>query len=229
MLFILFAACVGHIGAMEPDKGIEQKKQGMQQGTKVPFLTQLATIAAAKKLVQEIHSESPQDIKTYITDKTKLPRDLHVPLLAEIGRQYYMLYGIQLKTGVPWGLSIQDYLDSPALRKKIQITTPRTLTHLDLRNMKINNLKGLQNILNIGTVQMLLLDRNQLNTIPTNAFAGLTSLIYLSLEDNQLRTIPTDAFAGLTKLKVLYLSYNQLSKKTKEEIRKALPGVTISF
>ncbi len=204
MLFILFAACVGHIGAMEPDKG-------MQQGTGVPSLTQLALIAAAKKLVQEIHSESPQNIKKYITDKTKLPTDLHNPLLAEIGRQYYMLYGIQLDTGVPWGFSIQDYLTIPELKKKMpQIRTGLGIT-LKLSNMKINNLYGLQNIPNIKTVQMLFLSNNQLTTIQPKAFADLTNLDYLYLGENQLTTIQPNAFAGLPNLKDLHLENNQLT------------------
>ena len=200
MLFILFVACVGHIGAVP-------------QGTEVPSLKQLATIAAAKKLVQEIHSEKPKNIKKYITDKTKLPADLHNPLLAEIGRQYYMSYGEKLETGVPWGFSIQDYLTIPALKEKMPEITTNDFGQkvLNLSNMKINDLKGLQNIPNIKTVQTLFLDNNQLTTIQPNAFAGLTNLEWLGLGENQLSTIPTKAFAGLTNLKDLFLRDNQLT------------------
>ncbi len=217
ILFILFTACVGHIGAMEPDKGIEQKKQGMQQGTKVPSLTQLAAIAKAKDLVPLLQSaQSPQQaINAYRTEKTSdfftLPTDLQLPLLAEIGRQYYISYGIELNTGTPWGLSIQDYLNSPILIKKMPQTETDTFGNkLNLQNMKINNLQGLQKIPNIGTVQSLYLANNKLTTIQPNAFAGLPNLTTLNLSYNQLKDIQPDAFADPTKLEGLSLNFNQL-------------------
>ncbi len=216
MLFIVFAACVGHIGAMEPDKG-------MQQGTKVPSLKQLALIAKVKNVVQKIYSSGQsqqQAINAFIdafidtlikkrSDWENLVPELREPLLAELGRQYYMLYGIQLDTGAPWGVSIQDYLDSPKL-KMPQIKTGFGIT-LKLSNMKINNLYGLQNIHNIKTVETLFLGNNQLTTIQPNAFAGLTNLEDLRLYNNQLTIIPTNAFAGLPKLELLNLSNNQLT------------------
>ncbi len=246
IVFILFAACVGHIGAMEPDKGIEQKKQGMQQGTTVPSLKQLAAIATVKNIIQKIHSakspqnafiaaialvkdliqkiyspaQSPQQIINAFKDAfreetsnwSQLPLELREPLLAELGRQYYMLYGIQLDTGVPWGLSIQEYLDSPVLKNKIpKITTTGGRTGLKLSNMKINNLQGLQKIPNIKTVQTLSLNNNQLTTVPTKAFAGLPNLKWLGLSDNKLTTVSTKAFAGLTNLRWLHLENNQLT------------------
>ncbi len=203
MLFILFAVYVGHIGAVP-------------QGTEVPSLKQLATIAAAKKLVPLLNSaQSPQQaINTYRTKKTsdffKLPIDLQQPLLTEIGRQYYILHNKALETGVPWGFSIQDYLTIPALKSKMPNIKTRLVTELNLTDMKINDLKGLQNITNIDTVQSLDLDHNQLTTLQQNAFAGLTNLEYLDLQNNPLTTIQPDAFAGLTNLKDLSLRNNQL-------------------
>ncbi len=90
---------------------------------------------------------------------------------------------------MPWGLSIQDYLTNPVLKKKMpQIqTNHKGKTELALKYMKINNLSGLQNILNIGTVQILRLSYNQLTTIPKKAFAGLTKLEWLYLKNNQLK------------------------------------------
>ena len=216
MLFILFAACAGHIGAMEPDKKAGPKQQGMQQGTKVPSLKQQALIAKAKNIVQEIHCSPQQALDAYKTSESSdfltLPIDLQSPLLAEIGRQYYMLYGIELNTGVPWGLSIQDFLDSPVLQnQRPQITTCWGQNTYNLSNMKINDLNGLQNIPNIKTVVRLDLDNNQLTTIQPNAFAGLTSLMGISLEINQLTTIQPKAFAGLPNLKNLFLSNNKLT------------------
>ncbi len=84
MLFILFAACVGHIGAMEPDKKAGPKQQGMQQGTKVPSLKQQALIAKAKNIVQEIHCSPQQALDAYLktSEWPKLTTDLQLPLLA---------------------------------------------------------------------------------------------------------------------------------------------------
>ena len=211
MLFILFAACVGHIGAMEPDKDKEpgpkrQRTSEISQTFQPLTLSQQALIQTAKQLAQDVHSK--KDIKSLLST---IPTDLHVPLLAEIGRQYYILYGEKINTGQEWGVSIQDYLNSPVLQNKIQITTFRGKTELTLVNMKINNLSGLQNIPNIGTVQILRLNHNQLRTIQTNAFAGLTNLTYLSLYNNQLTIILTKAFAGLTNLQSLFLNHNQLT------------------
>ncbi len=233
MLFIVFAACVGHIGAMEPDKKAGPKQQGMQQGTTVPALKQLAAIAKAKDLIQKIHSaKSPQQaIDAYRTVKTSdfltLPRDLQPTLLAEIGRQYYISYGEKLETGVPWGLSIQDYLTSPALQNKIQITTTSGKTWLDLKNMSINDLSGLQNIPNIGTVQKLSLRYNQLITIQPNAFAGLANLDTLSLAYNLLTTIKPNAFAGLTNLTELFLENNPLTTIPPNAFTTGLTNLTV--
>ena len=132
---------------------------------------------------------------------------------------------------MPWGLSIQDYLTNPVLKKKMpQIqTNHKGKTELALKYMKVNNLSGLQNILNIGTVQIIRLSDNQLTTIQTNAFADLPKLTDLNLSNNQLKDIPPNAFAGLTKLEWLNLGNNQLNEQAKKAIRKALPGVQIDF
>ncbi len=128
-----------------------------------------------------------------------------------------------------------------------QISTVLGEISLRFFYMKINDLKGLQNIPNIKTVQYLAFENNQLSTIQPDAFAGLTNLKelylgysklttiqpnafaglknleWLALDNNQLTTIKQPkAFAGLTKLGRFELYDNQLDKKTKDALRKAL-------
>ena len=221
IIFSAIVVLVGYTVAMVKEPALKRQHASEISQTLLTFqplsLKQQAAIAKVKNIVQEIYSsdQSQQQVidafKKEIPNWSTLPLEIREPLLAELGRQYYMLYGKRLDTGQEWGVSIQDYLDNPVLKKKIpQIKTGRTVS-LYLHNMKINNLYGLQNILNIGTVQSLYLINNQLSTIPTNGFAGLSKLTDLRLANNQLTTIQPDAFAGLTKLDYLDLGNNQLT------------------
>ena len=221
IIFSAIVVLVGYTVAMVKEPALKRQHASEISQTLLTFqplsLKQQAAIAKVKNIVQEIYSsdQSQQQVidafKKEIPNWSTLPLEIREPLLAELGRQYYMLYGKRLDTGQEWGVSIQDYLDNPVLKKKIpQIKTGRTVS-LYLHNMKINNLYGLQNILNIGTVQSLYLINNQLSTLPTNGFAGLTKLTDLRLANNQLTTIQPDAFAGLTKLDYLDLGNNQLT------------------
>ena len=184
------------------------KESETKQTFQPPSLKQAVIRAKAKEIY-----EKTTTLAAFQKELQKTPEELKKWSLAELGRQYYMLYGIQLDTGAPWGVSIQDYLDSPELKNKMpQIkTNHKGETDLSLNNMKINNLYGLQNIPNIKTVQSLYLGSNKLTTIQSNAFAGLPNLKELNLYNNLLSTIPTKAFAGLTNLKELVLMGNQLT------------------
>ena len=219
------------------------------QQTKPPSLKQAVIRAKAKEIY-----EKTTTLAAFQKELQKTPAELKKWSLAEIGRQYYIKYGIQLDTSVPWGVSIQDYLTSPALKNKMpQVRTGLGGIVLDFEIMRINNLYGLQNIPNIKTVQRLSLGKNHLTTIPTNAFAGLTNLEYIGIDSNQLTTIqpnafsgltnledlrlqknqltiiPPNAFAGLPNLNYLHLQQNPLNAQTKEAIEKALRGVDVQI
>ncbi len=200
IVFILFIICVGYVGAMEPDKGTVQ---GQFQP---PTLKKAVIKAKAKQIYDKKIS-----LEGFKKELEKVPKELEGWSLAELGREYYILYGEKLDTSVPWGLSIEDYLSSPVLKEKIKIITDRGEVVLNLEGMKINSLQGLQNIPNILTVQTLDLENNQLTTIESNTFAGLTNLKYLHLSGNNLTTIESNTFAGLTSLEVLVLKDNQLT------------------
>ena len=190
MLFILFVACVGHIGAMDAPKGLPANVKAANI-LKVAWPNK---IRDGKKIADEFFNL----IATF--PKIKTQEDY----LTAFENRWKRKYKEDL------GFSIKDYLTIPALKNKIQIKTDRGKIYLDLDNMKINNLYGLQNIPNIKTVQSLYLGSNKLTTIQSNAFAGLPNLKELVLLANQLTTIQPKAFAGLLNLTTLYLSYNQL-------------------
>ncbi len=231
MLFILFVACVGHIGAMEPDKGTAENQLQKLIKEKFPLELEFDILDQMMKLPFP-RSNQGDFAKRYLNylmsrDKDRVSIDFKKKYLNKFAKKWYLNYGRELKLPATWikrnfpgktpeqvldyGLSIQDYLDNPALKEKIHLTTPYNDIELDLSSMKINNLQGLQNIPNIKTVQKLYLNKNKLTIIPTNAFAGLPNLTELVLDKNKLTTIQPNAFAGLTNLKTLWLSNNQLT------------------
>ena len=55
------------------------------------------------------------------------------------------------------------------------------------------------------------LGHNQLTALPEGVFNGLTSVDAISLDDNQLAALPEGAFAGLRNLKILSLHNNRLT------------------
>ncbi len=230
IVFILFVACVGHIGAMEPDKGTAEDPMLKLVTEQLP--PEIGELIFVKKIDQILKAPFPKEellnfAQNYLSLITQFPMKTKKSYLNEFAKQWYLNYGKELELSawikkhfpgqtpeqvLDYGLSIQDYLNSPALKNEMpKVKTFRGKTILFLRNMKINNLDGFQNIPNIKTVQSLYLYNNQLTTIQQNAFAGLTNLEFLELNNNQLTTIPTKAFAGLASLKLLYFGNNQLS------------------
>ncbi len=231
MLFILFAAFVGHIGAMDSDR--ETAKDQLQKLIEEKLPAELHLLTLEIKIGQLLEAPFPEKVNpkfaiNYLSLITPFSQGYKKIYLNKFAKHWYLKYGKELKLSdwikkhfpgqtpeqvLDYGFSINDYLNSPVLINKIQITTRWGETQLNLSNMKINNLHGLQKIPNIDTVQILHLNNNQqLTIIQSKAFAGLTNLQTLYLVHNQqLSTILTDAFAGLTNLEVLYLENNQLS------------------
>ncbi len=231
MLFILFAVFVGHIGAMDSDKGTAEEQLQKLIEEKLPVELHLFTLEI--KIGQLLEAPFPEKpsmefITSYLSLIAQFSKKYKKEYLNKFLKQWYLKYGKELKLSdwikkhfpgqtpeqvLYYGFSIQDYLNSPALKNKMpQIKTIGWRTKsLHLNDMKINNLYGLQNIPNIGTVQRLGLSDNQLTTIQPNAFAGLPKLGALFLGNNQLKDIPTNAFADLTNLKLLRLQGNQLT------------------
>ena len=214
MLFIIFAACVGHIGAIDVPKSLPATIKAAE----ILRIAWPKQINEGKKIADEFFSL----IATF--PKIRTQEDY----LTAFANKWKLKYKEEL------GFSITDYLTISVLQKKMpQIKTiggTITITALDLQNMKINNLHGLQKIPNISTVQELNLSDNQLTTIQSKAFAGLNKLVILNLNNNKLTTILPKAFAGLTKLEYLFLNHNPLDPPAKKAIKEALPlKVDIKF
>jgi hypothetical protein len=66
----------------------------------------------------------------------------------------------------------------------------------------------------------LYLEFNQISSIESGAFVGMTNLEWLSLCNNQISSIESGDFSGLTNLDELNLDDNQLSSIDAGDLRK---------
>ena len=64
-----------------------------------------------------------------------------------------------------------------------------------------NSLTRVPSLKNLGALEELMLDGNQIKTIHPNAFAGATRLLQLSLADNGVTFVAAEAFNDLTRLR----------------------------
>ncbi len=83
----------------------------------------------------------------------------------------------------------------------------------DIASLKSGDFAGLSNL------DVLELSRNTFTTLPANVFSGLTSLTSLKVSNGELSSIDARAFSGLTALEVLKLDTNDLD---------SLPGTVFS-
>ena len=63
----------------------------------------------------------------------------------------------------------------------------------------------------LTSLTTLILDNNDLTTLPAGVFAGSTTLTTLYMGSNDLTTLSNGVFGGLTALKSLYLNDNRLT------------------
>ena len=83
----------------------------------------------------------------------------------------------------------------------------------NIASLKSGDFAGLSNLLTLD------LSRNTFTTLPANVFSGLTSLTSLKVSNGELSSIDARAFSGLTALEVLKLDTNDLD---------SLPGTVFS-
>ena len=83
---------------------------------------------------------------------------------------------------------------------------------LNLKNLRINDLTGLNAIPNISSVTVLNLDNNRLSHLPPKVFTGLNKLELLGLKNNWLTDLKSGVFAGLSRLRRLNLGGNRLTR-----------------
>ena len=68
-------------------------------------------------------------------------------------------------------------------------------------NLGSNSLTRVPSLKNMGALEELLLDGNQIKTIRPNDFAGATRLLQLTLGDNGVTFVAAEAFNDLTRLR----------------------------
>jgi len=224
IVFSTIAIITGYGMAMDAPK--RAVKTNNTQTFQPLSLTQQALTAKAKNLVPKIHSaQNPQQaIDAYRKFKTSdlrtLPVELHKPLLAELGRQYYISYAQELNTGVPWGVSIQDYLTSPALKKRLKqqlILIEGELLLMGNKLHKLTSLKGLELIPDKEKITELAIEDLQLKTLKNNSFSALPNLETFSIQNTKggkkysspLSRIEPNAFAS-NILKTIDISSSEL-------------------
>ncbi len=152
VLFVPFVVCVGYFGAMEPDKGTAQ---GQLQSLITQQLPEELQIIILTETINQLEAPFPKKpgIKLamkYLSLIAQFSLTYKKQYLNEFAKKWYLNYGKELKLPSTWlarhfpgqnpkqvldyGFSIQDYLNSPILKKKIKIIVQREL--LDLRGMK---------------------------------------------------------------------------------------------
>ncbi len=136
-------------------------------------------------------------------------------LLAQLSRTYFLKYDQELELADAdgnsidiGGFSIRELLDAG---KKFRIHYQFGAFECDLGNRRINSLDGLLDIPEIDKCQRLLLNKNQISSIQSGAFQGLSNLEELQLDNNKITSIQPNSFQGLTSLRHLYLTYNRLT------------------
>ncbi|KAF0287822.1 Leucine-rich repeat-containing protein 9 [Amphibalanus amphitrite] len=88
----------------------------------------------------------------------------------------------------------------------LQLSVMRALTTLFLHD---NEIKALDGLSRCSSLQLLVADRNQLQSLPAETLASLASLRALHLESNRIRRLPS---LWPPQLRALYLAHNKLSE-----------------
>lgn len=154
-------------------------------------------------------------------------------LLAKYWYLNFSNSGSFILPSIDYGFSIEElaaYNKLPSIKNDM----------LDLNQLRINDLTGLNTIPNILSVQIINCMINALTTIPEdifkgfnqlrrlflgfnrfeklhgNCFSGLNQLEQLALDNNKLSWMSPDSFNGLEKLNVLWLYNNDLTKLPEE-------------
>uniref|UniRef100_A0A8C5LJC4 Leucine rich repeat containing 19 n=1 Tax=Leptobrachium leishanense TaxID=445787 RepID=A0A8C5LJC4_9ANUR len=86
------------------------------------------------------------------------------------------------------------------------------ITVLDMSNHNITlDVCDQEALLNYPNLTVLNLENNNIASIPSKFFSGLSKLDILKLQNNLIEDIPDTAFEGLEQLKILDLSNNKIS------------------
>lgn len=210
------------------------------------FKQKLSQIAAQK--VQQIHQgKTIEQVKEELG--TQLSSNSKEWLIKEIARNYYLEYGVYLDVGYDYGFSVRELIDANRIAVKGETGT------LNLSNLRITSLDGMERVASKEFVTNLNLSNNQLTFLPDPAFPGFGRLERLIISHNKIVEIADRAFDGLVSLEYLDLSYNKLtdrafsdlllstltdlwnlnlagnniSSKKQKQIRGVLKGISVGF
>lgn len=198
----------------------------------------------AKNLIKLIYTKfngNKKDIEKYISLKFSYNPNHAIKL----AKEYYYIYGKVfslnsfsenrllaklrqgefLNIGFHYGFSIQDLIDN----NKIYCNYTSHLKALDLSNLKIESLIGLDNLELKEQVEYLFLDHNQLTFIPEYSFQRLPNLINLYLNNNNIKNIDLNAFPDATKIPYINLINNKFDTEIIENIKNYFYGKAMLF
>ena len=85
------------------------------------------------------------------------------------------------------------------------------ITILELNGQDISSLKS-GDFAGLSALETLVLDDNQLTVLPADVFSGLTALRSILLSYNQLESLPDNVFSGLSELRQIAMTSNRLSR-----------------
>ena len=160
--------------------------------------------------------------KEYSTEENAVSLD---PLVA---KYYYLINGKKLSYVHPdlYGFSIDELRSFDRFERKVSgIRGSRTL---NLNNLYLNSLNGLDDIPEFEKTNELDLSRNKLESLPSNFLNKLTDLRWLNLANNNLTNVDNKIFNyRRNKLEELRLYGNSLLKQNIENLRKCLPNTSI--
>lgn len=171
----------------------------------IPIIKDLIARTFAKRLLSK--QLSFEQIEQIV--KSAMGQESAGILLNNSARHYFLLTGKKI-LNIPestYRFSIQDYLDY----KPEEFRTRMTGDKINLWNLSLNSLEGLQNLPGIQNITQLDLSNNYLQSIKPHSFAGLNKLEELYLDRNPLQSIEPEAFAGLPNLYLLALNNGELS------------------
>jgi Leucine-rich repeat (LRR) protein len=130
--------------------------------------------------------------------------------------------------------TLPESLNALVLSELPHLYVPETFYNLALQQLTYTNakLETVPKWITHGrcntSLQLLTLDMNQLEQLPTDLFARLTRLFALSVNHNKLRSLP-DMPPGSTTFQQLYAKHNQLTSLPQSLCEASLSAIVLNY